>query len=798
MSTTQSDSSQESGRKPGASFASSAWSHLVAVLWTILLAGVTLAPAFSRGWMIGPYDLLTNQGLTSQPGVVEHGSYVNLDPISQMIQWTALNWNQVHHATLPLWNPYNGLGLPLAFNWQSSSFGVSSLIGYLFPIRYAYTAGVVATMVIAGTGAYVLARLLRQGFLGALMVATVFELSGPLVAYLGYPQGQVLAFGGWLFAAGVLVVQGKRRIPAISFFAFILACSIYAGHPESLVVMFVAIMVFLTTLLAVRALPHRLGFEMGPLRRPVSDLVVATLAGLALGAPLLLPGIQLAAGSVHATSPGPPAFPTHDLLYLIFSSFDGVPVPGNYGFGPSFFYNTVAAYVGIIAVVLALIAIVTAIQRKRPEALAVTAVVIVMGAIVYVEPVTRLADSLPFIGEIVWLRALGPLTLALAVLAGAGLDAVIQSPTSRTIRLGLLGGFGSAALAIACIWLFGRNGGLPNIDSSLAAHVRAESFVWPAAGAAVGLAGTALLWCRLRLRFVVALALLACETLFLIAAGSIQIASSANGNSPTPAVSALQHDVGAATVGTDSPSCSLGIRPEVNIAYQVHELNLYDPIVPKAYYTMWQRETGQPAGSTAFDTYCPAISTSAEARLLGVGYVLVDAGSPGPPGSVFVTELKPQDPFPPGDILERPPSKQDLYRISGAGRATVIRVLPHQPLPPADAAGTPVHVTDSNPAHWSLRTDGSTALVLRLHLTEVPGWHATIDGRPLQLQSLSDIMFQARIPPGRHSIELRYWPTAFTAGLVVALVTVLALAVALLATLPRLGRNRSQKTEPTS
>ena len=736
----------------------------------------------------------------SQPGVVKHGSYVNTDPISQMIQWTALNWNQVHHATLPLWNPYNGLGLPLAFNWQSSSFGVSSLIGYLFPIRYAYTAGVVATMVIAGTGAYVLARLLRQGFLGAIMVATVFESSGPLVAYLGYPQGQVLAFGGWLLAAGVLVVRGKRRIPAISFFAFILACSIYAGHPESLIVMFVATIVFLTTLLAVRALPHRLGFERGPLRRPVSDLVVATLAGLALGAPLLLPGIQLAAGSVHTTSPGTSAFPAHDLLYLIFSSFDGVPVSGNYGFGPSYFYNTVAAYVGIIAVVLALIAIVTGIQRKRPEALAVTAVVVVMGAIVYVEPVTRLADILPLIGNVTWLRAVGPLTLAFAVLAGAGLDGVIQSPTSRTIRLGLLGGFGCAALAIAWVWLFGRNGGLPHFGSSVAAHVRAESFVWPAAGAAVGLGGALLLWCRLRLRFVVALALLACETLFLIAAGSIQIASSANGNSPTPTVTALQHDVGAATVGTDSPggSCSLGISPEVNIAYQVHELNLYDPIVPNAYYTMWRRDTGQSAGSIAFDTYCPAISTTAEARLLGVGYVLVDAGNPGPPGSVFVTELKPQDPFPPGDFLAKPPSNQDLFRISGAASATVIRVLPHQPLPPADAAGTPVHITDSNPARWSLRTDASTALVLRLHLTDVPGWHATIDGRPLQLQSLSDIMFQARIPPGRHSIELRYWPTAFTAGLVVALVTVLALAVALLATLPRLGRNRSQKTEPMS
>jgi len=39
----------------------------------------------------------------------------------------------VHLGFLPLWNPYSGPGLPLAFNWQSASFGVPSLIGYLMP-----------------------------------------------------------------------------------------------------------------------------------------------------------------------------------------------------------------------------------------------------------------------------------------------------------------------------------------------------------------------------------------------------------------------------------------------------------------------------------------------------------------------------------------------------------------------------------------------------------------------------------------------------------------------------------------
>ena len=108
-----------------------------------------------------------------------------------------------------------------------------------------------------------------------------------------------MAWGGWLFAAGVLVVRGNRRIRAITLFAVVTACSIYAGHPETLIVMAGAMLVFLIVVLALRAMPSRLGLGAGPIRRPVLDLGIATVAGGALGAPLLLPALQLTAASVR-------------------------------------------------------------------------------------------------------------------------------------------------------------------------------------------------------------------------------------------------------------------------------------------------------------------------------------------------------------------------------------------------------------------------------------------------------------------------------------------------------------------
>jgi len=90
-----------------------------------------------------------------------------------------------------------------------------------------------------------------------------------------------------------------------------------------------------------------------------------------------------------------------------------------------------------------------------------------------------------------------------------------------------------------------------------------------------------------------------------------------------------------------------------------------------------------------------------------------------------------------------------------------------------------VAVDDANPSQWTVVTNERGASILRLHLAALPGWHATIDGRPLALASYSGLMSQAVVPPGHHVVVLRYWPDVFTLGLVVALVTLLALGAGL-------------------
>ncbi len=58
----------------------------------------------------------------------------------------------------------------------------------------------------------------------------------------------------------------------------------------------------------------------------------------------------------------------------------------------------------------------------------------------------------------------------------------------------------------------------------------------------------------------------------------------------------------------------------------------------------------------------------------------------------------------------------------------------------------------------------------------MPGWHATIDGRPLALKRYAGVLLEARVPPGRHTVVVRYWPETFTEGLVLAGAAALGLA----------------------
>ena len=182
-----------------------------------------MAPTLVHGWSLGPFDQLARLGLTAT------GSGSNLpkahnpqvvDLIREIIPWTSLAWSQVHHGSLPLWNPYSALGGPLAFNWQSATFSLPALVGYLVPVRLDFTVQVLVSLVVGGTGDVRAgpghAARGHRGGAGGHGVRAQWHVHGSV---LGWPIGSVMSWAGWLFACAILILRGRHRRRYVVLFA---------------------------------------------------------------------------------------------------------------------------------------------------------------------------------------------------------------------------------------------------------------------------------------------------------------------------------------------------------------------------------------------------------------------------------------------------------------------------------------------------------------------------------------------------------------------------------------------------
>jgi hypothetical protein len=748
--------------------------HISALLWFALLGIAVLAPAFVHGGSLGPFDILSRYGLSQRSGVAVHDQMTQ-DQITEMLPWLNLTWTQIHHGQLPLWNSFSGLGMPLAFNWQSGAFSLPAILGYLVPLHLAFAVQMFATLVIAGSGVYVLSRVLGLSGFACVFAGTVFELSGPIMSWLGWPIASVAAWTGWLFAAAILVIRGDRRWLSVTFFAAVLAAAIYAGQPDVLTVILtlLAVFVFMILILRIRRLAGS-----GPILRPTVDLFISVAAGLGLAAPLALPAVQLTAESIRTTG-SDSALPPENVVNLLFQNYDGLPIGNDHWFGTSFpFYPESAAYIGVIVVVLAVIALV--FRWRTAEVKAFLTVAAIAAILAFVALVTTLTRSLPELSEVHWHRSLIVLVFTLVILSGVGMDVFVRRHSERAVLYWLGGLFGTAGLVLLGLW-FGGKGGLSAEDL----HVRAESFAWPTIQCVVGLAlvtGLLLLMSKPlthapRLVFanrgvIAGLIFFGCETLFLVVSGFPLISSSSQFFPTTPAITELKSATGNSLVGWGVSSClgfetdsaELGIVPESNDAYGIQEFAMYDPSIPRAYYTSWAALFGhyfiiEPPNSQ----FCPGVKSAKIARLYGISYVLEPHRAPGPLNAKYDKTI----------------GNEDLYYIPDSGLATLTPLLSPSTVPSDLAPGTPVRLDHPTPAAWKLETDSKTTELLRLRVTAVPGVHATIDGEPLKLTKFAGVMLQARIPPGKHVIRLYYWPEAFTAGLVVALLTSIGLISAI-------------------
>jgi hypothetical protein len=743
-----------------------------------------LSPALKDGRSFGPADLGRGLSLlTRLPGNPQPYDNSNGDLVTQSGAWNLLDWHLVHAGHFPLWNDLSANGLPQFLNFESAVLSLPTLVGYLVPASLSFLVIVAVKMVIAGTGAYVCCRLLGTGPLAAAFGGTTAMLAGSFAGWLGWAVSGPEAWTGWLLA-GVILAYRRRRPAGAVLLAVATAFAVYAGMPESDVLVSLG----LGTVLGVTGLVcvvTRRRLDIAGIARVVAGIG----AGAALSAPLWLAGLPVLAASARNGRKVATGLPLHTAVLLFAQGYDGLPIKGSYWFGPANYFET-AAYLGIPTLVLALVGV--ASSWRRPPVAGLAAGVLAAFLVIYrlspSGPVQRLLTDAG-LGAVTLGRMQGVLEALVAVLAAIGLDAVLRRHDERAVSWSLLAGAALVLLVLADLWhhvgAAGVTAAIARADAaakiplpphSLLSSLRRSSLYWPTAEAAAMLSAGVVIARSARRpasrsdrparaggadrsgpRWFGGLALVA-ESTFLLFAG-VGINSYAPTAYPVAApVNTLRQAVGAGLVGLDAANTScppgpvtalcgirlwqgIGLYPATNLGYGIAELAAHDPVIPQRYFSAWPVPHSDQRGS-ALNLFVPSIDSVALADRYGVDYVLAGPGRPQPPGMQRVTVI----------------AGMTLYRVPGAVRFGF------------QASDQVTGVTHPNDATYGLTVHAPSRSMLVMRITDTPGWHVTTGtGATLPVgPSAGGAFMSVEVPAGTTSLTVRYWPDRLSYGLLLA------------------------------
>lgn len=457
------------------------------VLIGLLLCALPLAlfhRALLRGEAFVPADLLLHvapwRGERDRQNLPPPHAWnvLRYDGITQHYPWrlqTARAWRR---GQLPLWNPYafsaDG-GTPLWANSQSAPLYPPNLLFALAPAeRTGAVFGWLAALhlLIAACGTYRFARGTGLDRPPALLAATAFALSGPIVTWLSLPTFlSVICWLPWLLEAirgahaGAGTSAGRRAALAAGALA---GLALLGGHLQ--IAFYVLLYASLYALSL--GLPALRAGRVRPLPWLAAALALGALAGM-LAAPQVLPSLELSRIS-HRAGATPSAdgyrayaaagLPARSLTTFLYPDFFGHPNRGTHWNDSQNVdrenpqvrgnnYAEWAVYIGVAPLLLALLALLLPWRRDEPPPLRARRPFAALLAICLL-----LAMGTPLVAPFYFLvpgfsqsgspaRILFTVTFSLAILAGFGLQALGATLWSREQR-GRALFFAVAALAL--------------------------------------------------------------------------------------------------------------------------------------------------------------------------------------------------------------------------------------------------------------------------------------------------------------------------------------------------------------
>ncbi len=274
-------------------------------------------------------------------------------PLLQFYPWQRAAIDAYQHGQLPLWNSLVGSGAPLAANLQTGAFYPLNFLYLILPTEYAMGYTAIVHVILAGLFMYAYLRSLGLAKFSAALGAMAFQLSGFLIARLSFLSitATLPWLVAWLWRCERLATSDQRSvIRNVFWLALVVGLGILAGHAQTAVYG----LIFITLYFIWRTITLSL-------RQLVSLssclFITAVILGVGLASIQLLPAFELAHESQRAVGLDFTQVMTHSywpprLLTLLSPDFFGNPAQNNFWGYDNYWEN--AAYLGVIPLLLAL------------------------------------------------------------------------------------------------------------------------------------------------------------------------------------------------------------------------------------------------------------------------------------------------------------------------------------------------------------------------------------------------------------------------------------------------------------
>jgi hypothetical protein len=648
---------------------------------------------------------------------------------------------RIQAGAVPFWDPSQYSGMPFLANFQTGVLYPPNLVAYFLADPFSYAALerlALAHYLIASLGTYWLVRALGLPRVCAVFAGVVFAYSGFLVAHLGhYSMLSTVAWAPFVYASVIGAVRRRSWFIAWLGTPALLGLILGGHQPMLLMSLTVAVLIVLFELWRAERYPAlaRLG---GHLRRRETWFRVAPLgvmAGLALLAalPVLGPAAELTRYTARSS-----------LSYEAASEYAAQPIvlvqlflPTLFGSNPTDYWGAwttteIWGYTGILPLVLAGYGL--SVRASRTQ--------LFWGTLAVLALLYAVGPATPLHG---WFYAFAPgydrvraagrglmfFDLAVAVLSAYGLRSLLVRRPYWSVRQAAVTRLTMRALLAA--------GGFAALFILLLLAVQVLQTAGSGNRPVVGVDNAVLLCFWLGLSLLVLLA----ARRGALSAGGLAAAAFA------VMVVDLFHATGPFNP-TTQPILT-GFQHPQAVSYLMERQDEIGPFRIETTTARWQpdlaRLTGledisglvDPLSLASYDEYRrDALSDrgSERYRSLNVRYLITDLEQE-PPGPLFEEALRTDD----GLVVWEYNDPRPRAWLAGDGTAVEVRTVRPEEIRltlPEEAAGEVV-----------------------ISQVDYPGWSATLDGRPIGVQTYDGALQAVTVPEGSREIVLTFQPSTW-------------------------------------